>query len=118
MREHDIKPRDLPFKDSISAGQHYLACVRKHDEWSLWRRREDSLLDFMLVGWQGQIEEDYASRLDWDPSTFEFHYVSPDDASLLIMGARHLTAKEAWWAFAKRHVDRMTGTERAKRLVG
>lgn len=104
--EHPKADRSKPQPDTIPAHQNYLAFDGRTHEWSLWQRSDDRLFDELVVGWQGEVDEfRTTSYTHWDLDRYVIYYVAPDDASLIVMGARHLDTP-GWVKFAARHVAR------------
>ncbi len=82
------------------------------DDWSLWQRSECGTKNIMLVSWQGEIRE--GSRAceedvnEWPTSMIDIglHKVRPENIAGMIMAARHMRDKGAWFRFARRQSER------------
>lgn len=106
--EHPKADRTKPQPDPVPANKHYLAHDCATSEWSLWRRSEDRKYDHQMISWRGEVlhpDNEEGSYTHWDLVRYMLYYVEPDDASLIIMGARHLDTP-GWQGFAARHVER------------
>lgn len=113
-----IGPSPIPFDDDIPAGQHYLAYHIRDREYSLWVRSDDRTLDLMLVYWSGLVEEPpQTSNVVWDFADYQMHYITPDDASLIVMAARHLKTRQGWVAYVERYIERIANRAPERQII-
>lgn len=112
------KPASEPFPDTIAGGQNYFAYDLRDGERSLWRRSKNRTTDYMLVSWAGWVTTPpETSHLYWDWERYSVELLTPDDASLIIMGARHLTTRDSWQAFAQRFADRIRNRDPSCQMI-
>ena len=105
-QQTDGAKRSTPFPDPIPAEQIYLAQSPLREEWSLWQRSHDRLVDRMLIGWAGVVNEPpHETDTPWDMTAYRAYSVPPEDVPAFEMAARHLDT-EQWRDFAARYVER------------
>lgn len=97
-----IDPNDVP------VGAHFAVFDTIDADWSLWEKIGPSE-DLMHVSWEGEIVERRSDgRWVAADGRFRAYIIRPENVDTIVMAARHLPDKHAWYRFAARQAERQS----------
>ena len=98
--------------EAAKPGECYILNDLQEKDWSLWQRSDCGQFNIMWVSWEALLMpgDPYTESVDsWpaaDTLDLAMHAIDRGRLDGIIMAARHLPDKEAWYRFCERITQR------------